>query len=475
MHTRLVDRLALHGPPLDFRALCERAVPPETRYLVLDLDRTLHLGRNMGELLGWELSALFGYGAEHLALAEPRRRPGRFFVDRSRPLAALRYLLVNTRMWALPGLVYFLAAKLPSWFERLRRRAYRAFGPEPVAAVQLLPQTVLLHHMATLPASTLRELAARVWDRYAADQVVEREDLAFLRARCPGVKIIIASASPRPSLEVAAERLGADDLLCSGAGEHDGYFSAPWQLDRRYMVHQPRRLAGPGALHINSGRRKLTALLARYPELGKPGVVSVGVSDTGYGEDHAWVELFTRVIDVNSPTPFPPVVPAGAPVREIHSALLLTRAERARRAAGKGGGWLDPRRKARSMEARAFDPPEMAARLGDLHARIEALAGRFDAEATTLAASNAPLAAELVAAEARIDRLVEAFNAAPEPARSARLRALRREARRMRALRRRTARAERPLSAIAFELRELLALARRRVGQERVARKGARP
>jgi hypothetical protein len=37
--TRLVDRLVIHGP-VDFRELCQRAVPGETRFLILDLDRT---------------------------------------------------------------------------------------------------------------------------------------------------------------------------------------------------------------------------------------------------------------------------------------------------------------------------------------------------------------------------------------------------------------------------------------------------
>jgi hypothetical protein len=30
-HTRVVDRLEIHGTPVGFRDLCERVVPPETR------------------------------------------------------------------------------------------------------------------------------------------------------------------------------------------------------------------------------------------------------------------------------------------------------------------------------------------------------------------------------------------------------------------------------------------------------------
>jgi hypothetical protein len=39
-----VDRLVRHGEVATFRELCERVLTPNTRYLVLDLDRTTHLG-----------------------------------------------------------------------------------------------------------------------------------------------------------------------------------------------------------------------------------------------------------------------------------------------------------------------------------------------------------------------------------------------------------------------------------------------
>jgi hypothetical protein len=47
---RVVDSIWIACTPLAFRELCERAIPPEARLVVLSLDRTLHLGRNMGEL-----------------------------------------------------------------------------------------------------------------------------------------------------------------------------------------------------------------------------------------------------------------------------------------------------------------------------------------------------------------------------------------------------------------------------------------
>ena len=110
---RVAERLVIHGEPLAFRELCRRTVPRNARYLILDLDRTLHLARNMGELLGWEVVAWHAYGPEHLTKAEARRKPGRFFLDWRKPLAVLRYLLIGARLWAYPGLFYLFFGKLP--------------------------------------------------------------------------------------------------------------------------------------------------------------------------------------------------------------------------------------------------------------------------------------------------------------------------------------------------------------------------
>ncbi len=37
-HARLVDELIVHDGLISFRTLCERAIAPDTRYLVFDLD-----------------------------------------------------------------------------------------------------------------------------------------------------------------------------------------------------------------------------------------------------------------------------------------------------------------------------------------------------------------------------------------------------------------------------------------------------
>jgi len=372
--TRLVDSIWIARAPLAFRELCERAVPAETALLVLDLDRTLHLGRNMGELLGWEISAHGAYGPAYLSALEPRRHAGRFYLDRRHPLGALRYLWSALRVWAWPGLFYFLWGKLAARVGLLRRRSYLRFGPEPVHAVQRVPQAVLFRQMAALPAATVRELSARVWRRHRPDQTIEREDLDWLRARCPGIRVVLSSASPREVVETAAAALGADEVI------------------------------GSTAERINGGRAKLAELRARCPELRVPGAVTVGVSDTGYGEDHSWTEAFTHVVDVNSTSPFPPIVPARSPLRAIFSAPLLTRAEKEARS--RGEAWTDPRRGGRrrlrrhaEALAREFRAPELEALLAPVRAAVERVAAELEGAAARVA--QARPVAELAFALAR--------------------------------------------------------------------------
>ncbi|HET7752511.1 MAG TPA: haloacid dehalogenase-like hydrolase [Anaeromyxobacteraceae bacterium] len=460
---RVADRLVIHGEPIDFRTLCLRTVPTNAKYLVLDLDRTVHLARNMGELLGWEVGAWHSYGPEHLAAAEPRRPQGRFFIDWRHPLAALRYLFVGARLWAYPGLFYLLFGKLPGRFAAGRRWTFRRFGSDPVSAVQLVPQTALLHQLAAIPAAELRQLAQRVWDRHAGDQVIERSDLEWLRARCPGIRIVIATASPQPIVEAAAEALGADDVIFSTVEQHEGWFSSPFLLHPALSRRPPRRLSGPRDTHINSSRAKVDALLARYPDLADPATVSVGMTDTGYGEDHCWLGHFTRVVDVNSSSPFPPFVSASSPLQEIHSAAVLTRTERARRAEGEPT-WTDPRRPARDPRDRVFTAIELSERLAEVAERVEQLARRREERAAKLAEARERLAQGFEPLMSRIDAVVRAFNEAAAEQRPALLAELRRELRANHTLRRELARLERPVAEITCAMTTLFAAARAALG-----------
>ncbi len=311
---RTVDRFVDHGAPISFRELCERVLDAKHDYLILDLDKTTHLDRNLGELLAWELCAHEAYGDALAGRSMRRWFGGRVLLDWSQPLELIRYLGAGARRWASAGIHYLLWGKLASRFAWLGRRAYARFGLHPTSVVQRRPQMVALTHLATADEALLVDLARRVWKRHVADQVITRDDLNWVRERSPGIQIILSSASPKAMLDVAVEELGADLATYS-------------TIER-----------------INSGTAKIERLREVCPGVFEPHSNTLAISDTSYGEDHCWTEHFTRVVDVNSPTPFPPVVSSASPTEEVHSALLLTRDELRRRKGGDAS-YLDTRRK----------------------------------------------------------------------------------------------------------------------------------
>jgi len=348
---RPVERFVDHGAPLAFRELLTDALPAQTRYVVFDLDRTIHFGRNIGELLGWELCAYQTYGPDTLARMEEQRGTSRFLFDFAQPRVLARYLYQGARRWARPGLHYLVWGKMAARREPLRRLSYRRFGTEPVSVVQRGPQQTLISHMQEATSEELSTLSRRLLARHTPDQVIEREDIAHIRELFPGVQIILASASPVEVVQAAAEMLGMDGFT------------------------------GSTPDHINSGAAKVEHLRERYPEMFAPGVVSVGFTDTGYGEDHVWAEHFHTVVDVNSDTPFPPLVTAASPLRALHSARVLTRTEKARRAAGEAD-YVDPRRLALppSGSPRDVDAQGIRLELADIFAQLDALRALLETE-----------------------------------------------------------------------------------------------
>ncbi|MBF5044605.1 haloacid dehalogenase-like hydrolase [Aggregicoccus sp. 17bor-14] len=420
--TRVVGSFWSAGEPLSFRELCERAVPPDTRLLVLDLDRTLHLGRNMGELLGWEINAYQAYGAAYLRDLEPQRTAGRFYLERTRPLAALRYLWSAVRVWGLPGLSYLLWGKVAARLGLVRRRSFLRFGPEPVQAVQRVPQYALFRQMASVPEPLVRELAARVWARYRQDLILEREDVAWLRERCPGIRIVLSSASPQQVVEAAGEALGIEEVIGSS-------------------LHR-----------INGGRAKLEELRARYPGLlDAPGVTTVGMSDTGYGEDHSWVEAFTHLVDVNSSTGFPPIVSSASPLQALYSAHILTRAEKEARA--RGEQWLDPRRgRAGRRHGRELRASELEALLAPLRSAVERLARELELRQRQLADVLERAREELAAMDAALEHAAESFVVAQRE----HVRELRDRVEARLSAQRALARSARPVSEVAFAMAQAL-------------------
>ena len=332
---RPVQRLVLHAGPQPFATAVRHVVNANTRYLVLDLDRTIHFGHNMGELLGWELGALRVFGESTLDQMEHRRAVGRLLFDGELPAQSIRYLAHGLRVWGPAGLYYLAFAKLPAHCRLLRKWTYRRFGPEPVRRVQKALQQALMRQLNRVPDRTLRPLAERVWERHGPDQVITKRDLDCLRRDFPKLRVVLTSASPRIMVQVARDRLGADHAEWSEVED------------------------------INSGPAKIERLRRNLPEVLQAEGETVGLSDTGNGEDHCWADHFRTVVDVNSTSPFPPLVDDQSPLEEIHSMELSTERERQRRASGHSA-WVDRRRKWRRWETTVLEGSELASQLSDL-------------------------------------------------------------------------------------------------------------
>ncbi|HUJ29163.1 MAG TPA: haloacid dehalogenase-like hydrolase [Myxococcales bacterium] len=345
---KVAESLLVLGEPVGFRALCERFAPAGARYFVFDLDRTLHYGRNIGELLGWELTAVEGYGGRYLSKMEPARRMSRFHLEWKSPWLLARYL-AKGMAWIPPGLRYWWWCRVASAMPALRRRAFARFGDEPVAAVQRFPQEALFRQMARHPQGLPAELVRRLLQRYRGDRIVEREDLDWLRARWPGARVILSSASPQQVVETVAEAFGFDEAL----------FSTP--------------------ARINGGAEKVAALLERHPDL--PRCESVGFSDNAYGEDAAWTSAFSHLAAVNGATPFSLLAPDGAPLRKVCSAQVLTRAERS-------SGLPDRRRRRPGARIELYGA-ELEAMLAPFRAAADAATGAYERLRVLEAASGA--------------------------------------------------------------------------------------
>ena len=374
---RPVDRCVVHGKPVSFRTLCERVVPEHTDYVVLDLDHTVHLKRNMGELFGWELCVRRAYDPDYLEEVADSRAPGRGHLDLRRPVGLLRYGMDALDNWALPGIFYFFWAKLVCKTEWTNWLAYRRFGVDPRKAIQSVPQQTLFRMMAGLPLEELRSIARSVWRRHCDDQVVTREDIQWLRRRCPKLKVILSSASPQPVLEVASEELGVDGILYSEVEEHDGRLSMPlWRRALRRSSTLSNRISTPEGQVINAREVKVGRLRESFPDMFTSDTYTVGMTDTGYGEDHCWTNHFNSVIDINSSDPFPPIVSKESPLQEIHSALVLSRGEISRRALGKLP-FMDERRKVQAKVEGQFGGEQLKELLAGQLARVESLRNRY--------------------------------------------------------------------------------------------------
>lgn len=409
---RFVDRFVRHGAPMDARDLFGRVITDQTRYLLLDLDRTLYFGRNIGELLGWEVCAQRTYGDALRTRLEARRAPGRFLLDAAHPLAALRYLARGAATWAYPGLYYLLWGKIVPALRPLAGYRYLRFGEFPHRVVQQTPSLALMHDLAGFELSTLLELTRTIMTRHHRDQVIAPSDIAWLKARFPRLRIVLTSASPQPVVQAVAEAYGIEAYEHSCLDVADARMTAPHRLHPLFFAPRcPERLGRPGQLSINSGTEKIARLVRRYPDLldGE----TVGVTDTSHEEDHPWMANLTRVVDINSPTPFPVLVGEGAAVTEVHSAQLRTLAERA-------GGQDDARRG--QLPFASEDASELAR--GDLEAGYGAareaagtLVREYVRAATRLEPEREAFEARRSSLTGRAEVIVDAYNSAVGAAR----------------------------------------------------------
>ena len=203
-----------------------------------------------------------------------------------------------------------------------------------------------------------------------------------------------------------------DEVYCTTLDRAGEQLASPVPWFRRFGRQAgPRQFSLPSRHGINSSRAKVERLVAAHPEILEPGTVTVGISDTGYGEDHCWADFFTHVVDLNSDSPFPPFVAAGSPLREVHSAFAFSRDELARRE--QDPNYLDPGRKPLpSGHDVTFERHELAQLLESEARAIEGIATRFHAQVGTLEAARHGVEARYQAVQQRLDDVVQRYNQA---------------------------------------------------------------
>ena len=415
-------------------------------------------------LLGWEISAFHGYGPDYHDLSGTRRRRGRLVFDWRHPLKTLLYFLRAAVPWAYPGLFYLFFLKIAWNFKPTRRLLFRTMGPEAVERVQLVPLIALFHQIAGVPLQDLKTIVARLWEQYRDDQVIFPEDIAWVRDAYPKTRIVVSSASPQPCLEFVRDHFRVDDVIFTGIEEFQGRLSTPHLVDLRFMqAGRPRRISPPGRLKPNSARNKVSRLFERFPDMAEPGVETVGITDTKYGEDHAWAGVFHKVADLNSDAPFPPIVAASSPLREIHSAVVLTLKERSSRKNGQPCYWDERRKVPIACDRRSFSRDTLAHLIGAQVRQVEMLERMRREKSAELDARRQEvmrLRDELAAA---LEEAVDSYNNARGKMRRPLLARIKRNVRTMRSLDRRLARLERPLAKIQLDMYNELELSRKLV------------
>lgn len=327
-HVKTVDKYKIYGAPLDFRELCGRLVRPETKYLVLDLDGTFHKGLNPGVMLGFELCAYQAYGLDYMESMDDKNRLGSIVLNWKDQAAQSRYAKKGAKRWLLPGVLYYSLARVGWKASPVRKTIRQTLGPHAMDRMLALMRLSLMHQMAGVPAEDVHKLVRSLWKRHADRQVIEPEDIQWLRDSFPNLKIIVSSASPRALLQVVQEQFPVHDIFATEVETINGKTSSPHWMHPVFGSGQPKRIAPPASLRQNAYYNKIKYLALKYPDFMDSGVHTVGITDTKHGEDYPWSEYFKCVADINSPDPFSPLVSTASPLKEIHSAKIKTRRDK---------------------------------------------------------------------------------------------------------------------------------------------------
>ncbi|MBI9076905.1 MAG: hypothetical protein JEZ02_15970 [Desulfatibacillum sp.] len=327
-HVKIVDRYVIHGNPMDFRDLCGRIVRADTKYLVLDLDGTFHKGLNPGVMLGWDLCAYQAYGMDYLDSLDDKGRKGSFVLNWRDQAAQGRYAKNGAKQWLLPGVLYYSLARMGWKSSPVRKTLRQSLGPHAMDKMLALMRLSLMHQMAGIPLDDVYKLVRSLWKRHGDRQVIEPDDIQWLRHSFPNLKIIVSSASPRALLEIVREDFPVHDIFATEIETRNGITSSPHWMHRLFGNKQPRRIAPPASLRQNAYYNKIKYLCLKYPDFPDPDVHTVGITDTKHGEDYPWSEYFKCVADINSHDPFSPLVSTASPLEEIHSAKIMTRQDK---------------------------------------------------------------------------------------------------------------------------------------------------
>ena len=445
---RLVERYVVHDTCVPLSERVANILPRETEFVVLDLDRTVHLGVTIGERLGWEITV----DPACTEQADEPESPRPLFSMR-RPLRTAQSLTRGLRYWGAPGLLYAGTVRLGDRWTAWHRFLMLTLGPGYVEHVQSLLRTVLMSSASGYTPGQLGAFCERAWRRWEKRLVVSASVVDAIRDHCPRLRaILLSSASTAPTVEHAAAKLGVDGFVSSGVDIYaDGdteIYSAPVGLPRALGRRRPRFFSRPGAVVHNAAVNKVNLLHVHYPEVFAPGTVSVGITDNNYGEDRTWPDHFTHVVALNSRHPFSPFVASSSPCASIQMVDALPTGMSATE---KSLAWHG------KLRAGAYDRGALSVHLGPGPLeRIEAAVMQLRAARERASqAVDASYRAGLVAVGAALSEAVERYNNASVRQRAAIASEMARLARRARRMRSRLEWAGRECARIQHEVEQL--------------------